>query len=222
MDFNSLYNPDNVHNQDEYFSNIYDNIDNIIKNEFKRFRNSYDRIKFSEDYYALIEKTKEGKKEKKTYINRITQRHDTLKYEFNYKLRTSDDVNRMLCDIAIDIRKRISFTKIRTNQYKIKYTKSKFICSSMRDYITNEIYIIYKIKISMIAYKIFKHYRFCKSSRHGKSRSTTHSKPEEDFEAIKPKMCLFELMFNNIDIYLDELPPCIEEYKPNNKRQRID
>lgn len=41
-------------------------------------------------------------------------------------------------------------------------------------------------------------------------------------QSIKPNMnSLFERMYNNIDIYLDELPPCIEEFNPN-KRQRND
>jgi len=35
------------------------------------------------------------------------------------------------------------------------------------------------------------------------------------------KLTLFDLMYNYIDVYLDELPPCVEEYNLN-KRQRTD
>jgi hypothetical protein len=38
---------------------------------------------------------------------------------------------------------------------------------------------------------------------------------------LNKDITLFDLMFNNIDIYLDELPPCIKEFNPN-KRQRND
>lgn len=38
---------------------------------------------------------------------------------------------------------------------------------------------------------------------------------------LNKDITLFDLMVNNIDLYLDELPPCIEEFNPN-KRQRND
>jgi len=220
MNFNAPYDPNQVKSDEDFFANAYYKIEDIIRNELRRFKNNYDKTKFIEDEYVLIEKSKKDKKEYKTYINHFFKLHEASEYEFRYKLGDPSDVDLMLRDVAEDIRTRLQSIKILSNLCIIKEDKIKIICASQRDYTTHKNHMIYTIIIGLSTYMISKQYRFVEKSRNGRSRSTTRSKEEEDFEMIRPKMCLFDLMYNYIDVYLDELPACVE-YNPN-KRQRTD
>lgn len=221
---------DLLHNGDYYSKDgkslctqILENAMIIIDYEMERFEKNFDCIDVKDDEYILIEETQKDGKTYKTYINRnyeTDEKEHTRQFDLWYKLYTFDDINRFFHDLARDFRATLHYCKKDMKSYDVGWQEIDDNCNLIRDYRTNDVHLELRYKFIISARKWYKHYCFTKVWRKGKSRNTTHSENEEDFDVFKPKMCLFDLLYNNIDIYLNELPAHLPAIQTN-KKQRI-
>jgi len=219
MDFESILYSDDFLQKEDFFSKIYDDMEKIVRNEIQRFRNGYDNPLITDEFNSLVKERVKDNIEYKKWMSRYSRFHDEMAYEFGYKLETNDHVKQMLKRIAFDARIRLQQSKVISNGGIIKNEKIRLKNSSNYDFTTCKMHVIWIVILEFQIHKVFKQYEKQEKNRYNKSKMITRSEEKEDFEAMKPKMCLFDLMFNNIDIYLDELLITSKEFKPN-KRQR--
>jgi len=205
---------------------INNNIEILIKHELERHQEMFEKFTYGVKVDVFDDK-------KPQHVKIIDDKEYKLTWQYNLKERYRYDgieikiyTNKLVFkDLFVYIKHYVLgiFNKIKHQGYKI---------NDFTHDITNY-RLIYKNECEKykLTFDVHFRYRICKSVfyrswyYHGDPfGEDIHDVQEIDCsnQAMKPNMnSLFERMYNNIDIYFDELHPDIEEFNPN-KRQRND
>lgn len=228
-------------NKSILYNYIDTNINNLIKYELKRHHNMFETF-----HYEQIDicKRKHIKKEVidgknyKTILNRPRSTQDfNDRLQFKIKsIHCLNDIFNRIWHILINIFIKFYRKGYRFIEFYHQTEKYIIVCknnnNNKKDYLKFECLLSYKICISMEQFtETCRDYDYDNDEEYLEYLSNRDNGIDDiimseriDFfnEFMKPNMSsLFERMYNIIDIYLDELPPCIEEYN-SNKRQRND
>lgn len=205
-------------------------IEEIIKYELKRHDNTFN----TQENHNIYKKTKDNGRTYEVVNNLITD-NDEIIYNIKSIVSDANDLNNTfigICDFL-----RITCEKYRLLMYRIRYVTLNISDSKLVfDYSDHDEKKNFEF-MSRFTFFVYKSATMNKClyditdgsspSDDGYNSDGEYSKqiykPPKDvtLEFMKPKMTsLFERLYNNIDIYLDKLPPCIQKFETN-KKQRI-
>lgn len=204
----------------KYKKNVDKQINNIIKFENKRQKRNTNSFDIDNDYVKPLHYSEQlnhggGHIFTKSVSHGYFFYHEhCCLFNVGYKTHNLEDINQMILHFYRFLMKAIELYKKKFPASEISIKReSRYQRTLIFDLHNPKTYVLWEFQISIVGSKpaVRRTIRMFRGTGISDPRRLIEERVEYDFAVKKPNMCLFSLMYNHIDIYLDELPPCIQK-----------
>jgi len=209
----------------KYKNDVNKQINDII--EFENKRQKRNTNLFRDDYEKPLNYTEQINHGGGNIITKSVthgydfdhERHCAL-FNIEYKTRNLEEINQMILHFYQFLMKVIELYKNKypaseiSIQKESRYNNKDVIDRTLKFDLHNpKSYVLWEFRIGIVGSKpaIRRTIRMFRGTDIFNLRRLIEERVEYEFAVKKPNMCLFSLMYNHIDIYLDELPLCIQK-----------